>query len=79
MYLRMCLELTGMACKTADAGSSTPQATSVNPSKKWQATTKEARLQPTGRGQQPQVPVGTGRNFRDQGNRSLKTEISSGR
>lgn len=42
--------LTGLAFKTTDAGSSTLQATSVNPSKKWQATTKEARLQPTGRG-----------------------------
>lgn len=73
--------LTGMACMTTDAKSSTPQASSVIPSKKWQATTKKARMRPIGRGQRPQASVGTGRNFRgkDQGNWSLKTEFSPGR
>lgn len=80
LYLHICLDLLEWLARL-QTQSSTPQASSVTPSKKWQAITKEARMQPKGRGQQRQASTGTGRNCRakDQGNRSLKTEISSGR
>lgn len=78
--MHICLDLLEWLARL-QTQSSTPQASSVTPSKKWQAITKEARMQPKGRGQQRQASTGTGRNCRakDQGNRSLKTEISSGR
>lgn len=43
--------LTGIASKATDTKSSTPQASSATPSKKWQATMEEASMQPKGRGQ----------------------------